>query len=86
MLGKKGKASKSGKMKGGKGGLSIFGIESDKKDISEIYEGSLSNKFVVIVTLKDGLPRKAKILSCRLTKSMRFMKVCHETNLLFYSY
>lgn len=47
MFGKKGKA------KGGKAGATEF-FDCDKKDLAELFEGSLSNKFVILVNLNDG--------------------------------
>lgn len=43
--------AKKGKAKNGKS-VSDF-IETDKKDLAELFDGCLTNKYVVLVTLKD---------------------------------
>lgn len=65
--------AKKGKAKNGKIGNEL--PEGDKKDLSETYEGSLSNKYFIIITLKDGSQKKGKILSCRLSKSNNPIKI-----------
>ncbi|KAL4506495.1 hypothetical protein ABPG72_000066 [Tetrahymena utriculariae] len=59
--------AKKGKAKNGKIGSEF--VDGEKKDLAETFEGSLTNKYYIFVTLKDGSQRKAKILSCRLSKS-----------------
>lgn len=66
-------ATKKGKSKSGKGNS----VDSDdspyeiSRDLSDQFKGSLSSKFLVLVTLKDSpKPLKARIIACRLTKCM----------------
>ena len=60
---------KKGKSKGGKAGAEFF--DTDKRDLAEQFEGSVTNKYVVIVKLQDELPRRSKILYCRINKSKK---------------